>query len=300
MRKLLIHIVSDANYIMKIVFFFMSILSFVILIVACNPEKEFELPYLEKQIVVDGWIELNNVPMVLLTYNTPYFSNLDSASLRQLVASRAKVTVSDGNVSEILTLYKDTNYFPPYIYKGSGKIFGRVNKTYHLLVEDEIDTVTAITTIPTAVSLDSVWFRLNSENDTLGQIIGAFNDNINEKNYYRTLVKESKTKKYIPTMISVFDDIYFNGQSFSFSLRRGFESNLKPLENIYFEKGKEYWLKVETLNKESYDFWSSVQSSFYASGNPFVGEHETIISNINGGLGVWAGYGISVYKIVAK
>ena len=267
---------------------------------SCNPESDLDLPKVKKQIVVDGWIEQNSYPYVLLTYNSAFFSNLDSASFRSLVASRAKVTVSDGTISEVLTLSKDTNYFPPYIYKGTGDIIGKAGGTYTLLIEDEIDTLSATTTIPWPVFLDSIWFEPNSLNDTLGQIKGSFSDNANEKNYYRTLTKEIKNKLFVPTLISIFDDNYFNGQKFTFSLRKGPETFLKPQFDIYFKKGENIWVKIETIDKASFEFWSEYQKEVLNSGNPFAGNHNTIPSNVKGGLGIWYGYGVSIYYVRSK
>jgi hypothetical protein len=267
---------------------------------ACKPEAEFELPYLKKQLVVDGWIEQNGYPMVQLTYNTPYFSNLDSASFRALVATRAKVSVTVDNVTEILTGDKDTSFFPPYIYRGTGEIIGKAGKTYTLKIEDELDTIEVSTTIPKPVYLDSVWFEANSPTDSMGIIKAIFSDNGDEKNYYRTLTKEYFNNQYVPTLISIFDDKYFNGQRFTFSLKKGPASYIQPSYQVYFKKGNIIKVKVQTLDKTSYDFWTGYQKEVLNSGNPFAGNHSKIESNIQNGLGIWAGYGISEYKVYAK
>ena len=268
--------------------------------VSCSPEADFELPKIKKQLVVDGWIELDGYAHVILTYNTGYFENLDSASFRALVARFAKVMISDGDRSEILTLTRDTNYFPPYVYKGN-LIKGELNKTYHLLVDDEIGIVKASTQIPPPVALDSIWFTFLPDNDTLGYIQGIFKDNALEKNYYRTFTKVGmKGRKYIPTLLSIFNDTYFNGEFFTFSLKKGTESYLKPIEDIYFQEGDTVLVRITAINENSYNFWLSYDEEVINSGNPFAANHSKIISNIENGLGIWCGYGSSYYFLEAK
>lgn len=267
---------------------------------SCNPELEKEFPYLKRQVVVDGWIEVGNYTNVLLTYNAQYFSVIDSASFKDYIALYAKVTVSDGVRSEVLTRMRTTNYFPPVIYRGT-EIRGEIGKTYKLLVENLYDTLTAYTQILQPVVPDSIWFEPRFAGDTLGLIKGILSDNINEKNYYRTFTSiQNKDKIFIPTLISCFDDKYFNGKKFTFSLRQGPETYLKPIKNVYFKRGDTILVKVSRIDKASYDFWMGYENEIINSGNPFAASHTIIYSNINGGLGVWCGYGSSYYTVVAK
>jgi hypothetical protein len=273
--------------------------------ISCEPKMEFDITSVKKQLVVDGSIENNNYAQVLLTYNTGYFSDLDSASFRGLVASRAKIILSDGVRSEILTLTKDTNYFPPFVYKGN-EILGKAGKTYTLIIIDEIntgtrdmDTIVATTTIPQPVKLDSVWFSPTSLNK--GIIKGIVYDNPDEKNYYRTFTKiKGEDKRYIPTYIASFEDKYFNGQKFTFHLNKGLDSYIKPLYDIEFTKGDTINVKIANIDKNSYTFWYSYDQEILNSGNPFASNFERVKSNIQGGLGIWCGYGSTIYFVVAK
>ncbi len=266
---------------------------------ACNTNINITMPTLKKQLVIDGWIENGGYPMVILTYNTPFFSNLDSASLRNLVASRAKVTVSDGINSEVLTLMHDTNYFPPYIYEGN-VLKGSERNTYYLTVEDEIGTVHATTTIPDFPPvIDSLWMSFINNNDTLGILKGRLSDDPNEKNYYRTFTKNGKSN-YIPTLFSCFSDKDFNGQSVVIGLNKGNTNQLKPISNIYFRKGDSIILKVSAIDEPSYNFWVAYQEAVLSTASPFSSDHNQLISNIDNGLGIWCGYN-SIYKgLIAK
>ncbi len=278
----------------------LSLFIFVGIICSCNPTANFELPQVKKQLVVDGWIENGQNAKVILTYNTSYFSNLDSASFRSLVASRAKVTISDGQNSEILTLTRDTNYFPSYVYEGN-EIIGAEGKSYYLTVEDEVDTVHAVTSIPFHGKIDTLWIDYANNNDTMGIIRGRFTDNANETNYYRTFTsKYNGSNVYIPTLLSCFSDTYFNGQTVTFSLRKGIYNQLKPLSNIYFRKGDSILVKISSIDKASYNYWLAYQEAIINATSPFSAEHNKLISNTDKGLGIWCGYGSSYYPVIAK
>jgi hypothetical protein len=268
--------------------------------VNCDPDADIEIPTIKKKIVVDGWIEQGNFAYVVLTYNTSYFSNLDSMTFRALIATRAKVTISCDSVSEILTLKRDTDFFPPYVYR-TLKIKGEIGKTYSLLIEDESDTISAYTTIKKPVILDSIWFELLENNDTMGTIKGIFQDNKDEQNFYKTFFKFNKrSKRYFPTLFSNFEDTYFNGERFTFSLKRGPKTYLKPMETVYFKKGDTIFIKVASIEKQCYEFWRSYEDEVLNSGNPFAGNFNKIVSNTDNGLGIWCGYGSSLYRVIAK
>lgn len=283
----------------KILIKFISLL-LVFFVIACEPNIDKELPEFKRQLVVDGWIENGGFAYVILTYNSAYFSNLDSAAFRTLVATRAKVTISNGTTSEILTGTRDTNYFPTYLYC-STEMKGEVGKTYGLTIVDDNDTVYAYSSIPHPVNIDSIWFEYNNQGDSMGIIKGTFTDNINEKNFYRVFTRiKPKNKIFIPALISNFDDKYFNGEKFTFDLERGPESYLKPLENIYFKREDTITVKISSVDERSYQFWISYQEEVLNSGNPFAASHNKVESNINGGLGIWCGYASTYYLVIAK
>lgn len=88
----------------------------------------------EYKLVVEGWIKEGEAPHVILTQNKPLLSNIDSTSIEDMVVRWAKVSVSDGEETEVLSGRIDKNYFPPFIYRGS-RLSGEAGKTYTLKVE---------------------------------------------------------------------------------------------------------------------------------------------------------------------
>jgi hypothetical protein len=287
---------------MKIRHFILSSLFFATFSVnSCTDDFIPNIPDPDELIIVDGWIENGQYAKVLLTKNSPYFSSIDSASMRSLVLTKAKVTVKDGEKTEILTLRKNENYFPPYIYEGNA-IKGDTGKTYTIIAEFGGKTATAVTTIPEKVSPDTVYFKLEPGNDSLGTIYIEFSDPPETKNYYRVLTKRaSKDTRYHSTMVMALDDVFFSGDKFGFSISRGPESILSSYGNEYFKLGDTVSIKFCTIDKAHYEFWASFQDEAFNSSNPFASSLSTIKSNVQGdGLGIWGGYGVSYKSLVLK
>lgn len=269
---------------------------------ACEDSLEFDVQAYEPKLVVDGRIEHNEYPVVVLSKSAAYFSTIDSLSLRNLVVSKAKVTVSDGEKEEILTLKRNQLYFPPYVYQGT-EIKGEAGQTYQLKIELEGQSYQASTRIPaTAALLDSLWFTLAPEQDSLGLLYGRLQDPENTDDYYRIFTQRLyKDDKFIPIYLSAIGDQYFNGQSFTLSLLRGAESLTDARDDIYFRRGDSVRVKLCSIDRAHFDFWRTLERELYVTGNPFSSSGNEIISNISGGaLGVWGGYNPAIRQIIIK
>jgi hypothetical protein len=269
---------------------------------SCNTEPEFKLIDYEPKLIIDGWIEENNFPKVILSSSVSYFDEIDSTTIRKMVITTAKVTVSDGVNEEVLTLKKDENYFPPYVYSGT-ELKGETGKTYTLTVRLKGEEYTATTTIPPAASFDKLWYEAISADDSLGYIYGRFTDDPGTDNYYRIFTqRENKDERYVPVYLSAIGDQSFNGKSFTFSLLRGPDSFTEVSDDLYFKKGDTIRVKFCTMDKAHFDFWRTLERELYVIGNPFASSGNEIISNIDDkkALGVWGGYGVKYYSVVAR
>jgi hypothetical protein len=281
------------NLVLFTIFYFAAI--------SCSEDLNLNLQEPDDKIVIDGWIDNGQFSKVLLTRNSPYFSSIDSASIRSLVLTRAKVTISDGEKSEILILRRNNDYFPPYIYEGN-EIIGDTGKIYTITAEYGGKTAWANTTIPPSVRLDTAFFSLEPGSDSLGTIFVEFTDPPEAKNYYRIMTKRiGKDHRYYSTMIMGFDDIFFNGRQFGFSISRGPESFLSTQSNKYFNLGDSVSIRFCTIDKDHYDFWKSFQNEVLNVSNPFASSLSDIKSQVQGdGLGIWGGYGVSYYTLKIK
>lgn len=267
--------------------------------VSCEKEYDFELPPYEKEIIIDGYIEQGKAAMVTLSYTTPYNTLIDSSSYYEVIATRAKVVVSDGENEEVLRLTKSNDIFPPHFYKGS-KIKGEYGKTYTLKVYLNNKELTAKTTIPEAVAIDSSWFENRTEGDSLGFIWIDFTDPIAEKNYYRTFTKDISEKSYTASRMAVIDDAIIENTTFSYPLYQGINLAMNKTSEHQFMKGDTVIVRLATLTAESFEFWKSYNNSILNAGNPFAGGGKSLPSNVDNGLGIWCGYGTSYDTVVCN
>ena len=120
-------------------------------------------------------------------------------------------------------------------------------------------------------------------------------------NYYRLLYKrKGKDNKYISTNISTFSDVLFDGQTAEMGFLRGSSSMIAVEDEHYFEKGDTISVKFCSIDKEQFEFWNVYQSMVLASVNPLATSNNQLRSNVEGGLGIWTGYGATYYLVIAK
>lgn len=276
---------------------------YIMLFSACEKNIEIEVPDPEEKIVVEGWIEPNQVANVMLTKNAAFFSVVDSTTLINMIVQNAIVKVSDGTTTEQLSMVIDPNYFPPILYRGSS-LKGVVGKTYTLTIEADGKFLSAVTTIPIPIPLDSSWFQVEPGKDSLGYLWATITDPQSETNYYRLCaMRKGKDNRFIPILGSVYEDKFFNGQSLTFSMNRGFESfttNVEDDEATYFKIGDTIILQSSTVDYTTFDFWRKAESEMFSSGNPFATPTSIPTNIVGGALGNWGGYGTSYDTIIAK
>ena len=272
---------------------------------ACE-DYDIQLPDYERKLVVEGFIEQNQFPVVYLSYSSDYYDAIDSATFLDFVEGSARVKVSDGENEEILIRFSNDNSFPIFSYEGRN-LRGEVGKTYYLEVISRGDTVTAQTTIPEPVDFDSLWFQLADGEDSLGNIWGKFSDDPFRDNYYRVFTQTlSVDKKYIPVYQSVVGDRSFNGETFSFALLKGTESITEPNleEDIFYRRGDTVNIKLTTMDKIHFDFWRTLERELYLALSPFSSSGNEIITNMHSAngeaLGVWGGYGASYHRVIIE
>ncbi len=248
--------------------------------------------------VVEGWIENDDYPRVILTHNLPFFTSLDSAQLANVIIRNAKVTVSDGIETEVLTAGRDDHYFPYFMYKGTS-LKGKSGGSYKLKIEYANFVLEAETSIPKTVPLDSIWFLPKTDNNQ--QLNVRFNDPAAERNYYRLYTKLEKANTFSPVLLSNQNDKYFNGKDLSLQINRGPENNLTSKNEPYFLTGDTVMIKFSAIPESGFEFWSSFQDEILNASNPLMGSTVALKTNIKGpGVGIWCGYGSTIYKRIAK
>lgn len=252
------------------------------------------------KIVVDGYIEAGGFAKIILTSSLAIDSKIDSTQYLDIVTTRAKVTITDGVTSEILTLTKNEAMFPPHFYV-TRTLRGEAGKTYWLEIIYQGDTIRSKTTIPSEISIDTIWTERLSYDSTKRYIWAKFCDNPNEKNFYRAFTKiQGKQSEYVPTYLSAFNDNQINGMCSEIPFYKGLVNFFDKNKDDTFTVGDTVFIKASTIDEIAYNFWKNYEKEIFNSGNPFAGNGANLISNIEGGIGIWCGYNSKVYRLIIR
>ncbi|MDQ1164245.1 DUF4249 domain-containing protein [Flavobacterium sp. SORGH_AS_0622] len=266
---------------------------FSLLIISCSNDNFNEQKNLESKIVVEGWIEEGDFANVLLSSSIPVTDVIDSTNVLNHVIRSAKITVSDGQNSEVLRVKNDKNRIPPFVYFGS-TLKGEAGKEYSIKIEYLNRIVEAVTSIPKSVALKSAEYIKKNAADTTGYIFVKFDDPVTEKNYYQIATKiDGEEPIFVPSFYGNLDDKNLESSSVSVQINRGVILFPKTKFTPYFADGDLIHVKLRTQTKESLDFWNSWQNEIVNSKNPIYPSNTSLKSNIKGGIGIWAGYGQS-------
>lgn len=270
------------------------IIAFILMAASC--EHQVHLPESQPQLVVEGWIEEGKAPVVMVTTSVPITETVkDLSELEQHVVNWAKVTVSDGENEMILTGQKNNDYFPPYIYTTTF-MKGKAGHTYKLKVEYSGRTVTASTTIPPHKNLEYIKVKKARDNDTY-YLVGGLKDNPQTKDYYKVFTKvRNKDNAYVSSFLGLTDDVILDEGINEIPINNG-SGKIGEKISSHFTAEDFVMVRFCTLDKNAWMFWSDFEEVQSLTSSPIFSVTTDIRTNIKGGLGYWAGYGPSYYKV---
>nr|MBC8344154.1 DUF4249 family protein [Bacteroidota bacterium] len=189
-----------------------------------------------------------------------------------------------------------------YIIYTTPVLLGEIGKEYTLTVEKDQHLLTAVTTIPEPVIPDSIWSEHHEDpnNDSLMYYRFSFEDPPVVPNYYRFFTQRNNEPFYTNLFVSLMDDKLQNGQRVSLPLLRGSSKfdEFDPVSFGAFKVGDQVTMKFCSIDEAHYNFWSTLSTDQF-SGGPFASP-VNIKSNVNGGLGVWGGYGAYYYTFIVQ
>lgn len=284
--------------------YILSILLSLILFSSCKPNLDYEIHGYTQKIIVEGYIVNGEYPRVYLSLNVPLWKKVDSTTILENVIRTAKVTISDGENTEILTSGWDKSHFPPYAYKGT-EIVGVTGKTYSLKIEYSGYTIYSQTTIPSDPNFLNFITTPLAKNDSLRILTMNLNVDPTKKNSFKVFTKKKKDKFFIESPFVYNSEFTHSGiQSFNINPNPSIQDSSYN-EGIYFLKGDTVQIKICSFDSISTQFFKalSITSSSdtgIASGF-FIGEKDALQSNIsNPGFGIWYGNGIRKFELVIK
>ncbi|MCL1850428.1 MAG: DUF4249 domain-containing protein [Bacteroidetes bacterium] len=282
-----------------------------LILLSCQTEIEVKVPDYYNKIVVEGYIENGEYPIVSLYRSAPYFSTMSLEYLMDsIIIQDAKVFVTSGK-GETQELFLMLSPQAPLFLAYTGFGFkGELNTSYSLRIEWNNKIYTSETFILNTFDLDSVYFTPTFGHERIDSVANlriAMTDDGAANNYYQFKVKihckAFQDRLWITTIPAAFDNTPFKGTSFNYEIMRGAPSSIfmpemseKERRNYFrmnYKVGDTVYLKYARLDESGYRFWMSANGEITFGQNPFMSP-TPIISNIKCStgekcLGVWCG-----------
>ncbi len=287
---------------------------------ACEEEFIPDVPNTPPSLVVEGYIEGGDQPsppFVILTRSVPFFQEIDSEEFSQIFVRDAVIRVREGDREVVLQEVCLSELTPEQIALAeqlfgldlgnlgfdfcayvdlSFQMVGEVGKTYELEVEAEDQRLTATTTIPPLVRLDSLRFfpTPGEPSDTLRELRIFFQEPAGQQNFYRYQTQINSEPLRSP-FASVVDDRLINGKPVEVPLPKAEppQADFDPSTFGFYRLGDTVLVKWMSIDQAHFDFWNTLEFN-RANQGPFS-NYTVIDNNIEGGLGIWGGIGGTYY-----
>ena len=266
-----------------------------LLFAACNTDYLVDA---EPLLVVEGWIDHGDFPVVMVSTTVPIREErTDLSALKDYIARWATVTISDGTRDVVLTGRVDRRYFPPYIYTTS-EMRGEAGKAYRLTVDYRTYHAEAVTTIPSPPALDSVRV-LPCEEDTLWQINAWFHDTPTEHHYYKFFTRVGRdSRMWLSSYMQTLDAATFAlGESVCTPVYKGRLVTRRERYVPYFTARDTVLVKLARMDSTSFAFWNQMEHNVTLGNSPLTASRRNPAFNMQGALGYWCGYGAVTWPI---
>lgn len=287
---------------------------FSIVLISCEREMKIDLPESESKLVVEGAIENGTFPIVRLSRSIGFFAKIDTSIFFNSFVSGAHISVSDDSRTITLKEYKvslgtyTTNFYTVDTADLVAMSFvGIPGKSYTLIIESEGKTYTATTSIPALnYGLDSFWSELPTSTEdleidsTYRVVKGKYRNTTGISNKLRLSNAINGGPFYFP-YFSIYDDAIVGDAPITIDILPGWDKFDTLGNNFqYFHLGDTIDIKTATIDNATYEFYRTLETSYGSVGNPFAAPI-IVTTNIEGGaLGVWAGYGAVVKRLIVK
>lgn len=299
-------------------------------LISCERPVDIDIPPSEPQIVIEGTIETGMPPIVLVSKTRGFFEPTSAQDVANSYISDAEVYVNEILLDRVCTDEIPEELIPVLseligipigdlddidicVYIGlNPELIGEENKSYSLKVLAEGKELSSITHIPQLLPPDSVWFRLWANSPQYGYVFANVSDPDTLNNAYRVFTKRIGPNDnnnpvddiYYAPLQSAFLDEFFNGETVEVGFVRGMPPNSSREtdngeEATFFEVGDRFVLKFCSTSEPTYDFFQTFEAQQGTNGSPFASP-SNVITNIEGGLGIWAGYAASFDTVYAQ
>ena len=250
------------------------------------------------KLTVEGQIEEGKFARISLTNSLQFKGIIDSVEVAKSIESKAKVVLSNGEVSEILTLKKDESRFP-FLYYRSNLIKGEIGKTYDLSIQIRGKEFVSKTSVPKKAAVLNVEF-LDWKED--GIVYPDFKDiklTINNSNleqkYFKIFIKNEKEEKFELAIPFIFSTENIATETFPLIVsyiktdKEGENENKIRINDVIE-------IQLISITKDQFYFWKSVEGDQTSILENTSYANEVVTNISNGAFGYWSGENISSFK----
>jgi hypothetical protein len=248
-------------------------------------------------LVVEGWIERGERPIVMVTHSLDMTS--DTLTLDGVVEKWCRVSIFDNEEQFILYGKADKDYIPSFIFTSS-ELRGVEGHTYRLRIETESDTIEAESTLRSTPVIESLTPTLVEGSDSLYTIKMKIK-NPDTESYYKIFSKTSGLEsRFYSTFLGTFSGREYDERD-GIDITRGVHSSYDGENfNHYFRKGDQVTVKLCTMERSMYEFWKVYDNNVSLSGNMFFTFTENCPHTFTNAFGYWCAYGMSKRSVVVR
>jgi len=300
------------------------------ILISCTKEVNIDIPGYKAELVVDGNIETDGHPVILLSQAANVYSESYSETyIASFVSDAVVKIVVDGDTTlleyrllsefpvstqkkfaEMLRIEFDEVQLLPIKIYSSSTLKGEVGKSYNLIIDFKGKIYTSTTTIPQPTPLNSLQWVLEEGSIEYGLIKAKLSDPGGKFDAYKYDSRriniqangESKDETYRAGNGGgrIFRDRYFDGLTIDLTFKnpqKKKDSTINDDFKRYFRRGDSVLVKLSKLDQNTYDFFRLKREQLENSGNPFATPVNAKTNISNGALGIWAGFS-PIYHVV--
>jgi hypothetical protein len=270
---------------------YIAILSALLLICSCMTDRLKEYP---DQLVVEGWIENGESPVVFVTSTVAATEkSQNAADLIGHLAWNAQVTVTY-NEQTYKLLPTFTQDYLLGLYYTNNALKGVVGGEYRLDVSWNGMTASGTTSIKTPGSIDSISVKVSEDDDTLYVLKAHIKPD--ENRYYRFFTKViGQDSTYNASFLGLYDRELIKEDELVF-VNRG-DSNPFRSQQLYHRYNDSVSFKLAAIDASAYEFWSKFGENSAFGSLALIPYSYNVVGNLDGALGYWFGYGVTKYEL---
>jgi hypothetical protein len=274
----------------------------VCLLIECKKDITIDFPpQHNSQVFIEGMLYPGERPHIFISTSNSFFS--ENVTPQQVFARGAVVRIWGDSTVDVLTPDSTFNTFrcrwEPYY---GGNIAAEYGKTYTLEVSYEGKTYTATTTINQSKPVIESVEYIENFYDTYGGhdgVIVTVDDHAGTQDYYRFQMNRTiDTSRHHAHVLDEFVNTCVSGPDEKFPVKdigriifndenADGQKIVMPVEVTYeYRKGDSGWVFMQSLDKNSAEFYKDLDDQLQAIYNPFV-EPVYIHTKIEGALGVF-------------